>query len=115
MRSISRDACDVITTDRPAHLCEAAALAEVNARRGHVEISDACAVTIASWWQSPGTVGRAFARLASTGSVVARDLADDLAATFAELRPLGLNGDNSDEWRALEALATWALYHPSRT
>jgi hypothetical protein len=33
------------------------------------EISDCVAVTIASWWQSPGTVGRHLAALASGAPV----------------------------------------------
>jgi hypothetical protein len=105
---------DVIVTGRPAHLSEAEALAEVAAQEGREEVSDACAVTITSWWQSPGRVGRAFAQLASTGSVRLEALAEDISATFAELRTVGLNAANSDQWRALEALATWALNHPSR-
>ena len=77
---------DVITTARPPLLGGDAAAAEVAARWGCEEISDACALTVASWWQSPGRVGRAFAQLASTGSVPLEALADDISATFAELR-----------------------------
>ena len=105
---------EVITTARPAHLREEQALAEIDTRHGRGEISDACAVTIASWWQSPGAVGRGFARLASTGAVPADDLAGDVAATLTELHGLGLDAA-STEARALQALAAWARTHPSRT
>lgn len=102
---------DVITTSRPAHLTGDAATAQVTARWAHEEISDACALTIASWWQSPGRVGRAFAQLASTGTVPLEALADDISATFNELRPHCVD---IPQGRALSMLATWALHHPSR-
>lgn len=67
------------------------------------EISDEVAKTIASWWQSSGTVGSALASLAS-GAAVDRDyLYEDIAATGRTALPM---------WpRELEMMATWALNH----
>jgi len=75
---------------------------EVNQRYGRQEISDACAVTIASWWQSPGRVGRHLATLASGLSVDLEDLLDDISAT---------RRNAGTEWnrRSLDMLSTWAI------
>lgn len=70
------------------------------------EIGDASALTIASWWQSPGTHGRAFAELSTTGTVAVEDLHSDIAAVYQ-------SADARDR-EALDCLGTWALNHPSR-
>jgi len=66
------------------------------------EILDSTALTIASWWQSPGSIGRAFAELASTGSVDSDALAADISATYRE-------ASNADDRVALDVLGTWTL------
>ena len=102
---------DVIRTDRPQHLTGREAAAEVADRWGREEISDACALTIASWWQAPNGPGQAFAQLASTGSVPLEALADDISGALDTLRQ---HGTDTPDWRALSMLAAWALHHPSR-
>jgi len=75
-----------------------------NSYVGGWEISDSTAVTIASWWQSPGSVGSAFAALASGAPVVLGDLLDDIRQTRRTLPP-----DQEADVRALDMLATWAI------
>ena len=67
------------------------------------EMPDSMARTVASWYQSSGSVGSVLASLAS-GSDVARDaLAEDIAATARTQNPM---------WPVeLEYLATWLLNH----
>ena len=95
-----------ITTDRPEHLYTADVLDMVEARHGVVEITDAAALTIASWWQSAGYIGSAFAELASTGSVDADALSRDIAAVYGEAHPT--------DRQCLDMLGTWAIHHDSR-
>jgi hypothetical protein len=66
------------------------------------EIYDSTALAIASWWQSPGAIGRAFAELASTGSADSDALADDIVASYRE-------ATHADDHQALNVLGTWAL------
>lgn len=77
------------------------------------ELADHSAVTIAAWWQSPGTVGRHLATLASGLPVDLEDLLDDIHATRKEAADSGypLLRKDSD---AFDCLATWAINHPSR-
>jgi hypothetical protein len=71
-------------------------------RRGKREITDRCAATIASWWQSPGVNGHIFATLASGLPVDRQRLLDDIHRTYV--------GDiSSHDKRCLDMLATWAL------
>lgn len=49
------------------------------------DLADNLAVTIASWWQSPGAPGYALAALASGAPIDAARLAQDVDATLAEL------------------------------
>ena len=49
------------------------------------EISDACAVTLASYWQSPGTVGYALTALASGAEIGLTELLDDIHRTRQEI------------------------------
>jgi len=65
--------------------------------RANGTITDATALTIASWHQSPGLVGGALAQLASTGSVDYLDLMEDIRAT-----------DPHDDDDALRVLRWWA-------
>lgn len=48
---------------------------------GGREVDPETAVTIASWWQSSGAIGRVLAGFASGASVSKDDLLDDIAAT----------------------------------
>ena len=72
-------------------------------------ISDGAAVTIAGWWQSNSVTGMAFAQLASLGMVEYQELQDAIAAHYDEAKRQG-----PDATRELDALATWAMNHPSR-
>jgi len=74
---------------------------------GDREIADEAAVTIAAWWQSPGTVGHVLAALASGVRVDLDDLLDDIRLTRKE-------ATTSTDRNDLDCLATWALHHPSR-
>ena len=71
------------------------------------EITDSSAVTIAAWWQSPGSIGRHMATLASGLPVVLSDLLDDIHHSRKE-------ADTELDRQALDCLATWAINHPSR-
>jgi hypothetical protein len=63
------------------------------------EILPATAVTIASWWQSAGNVGRHLAAFASGSAVDRTALLDDIAATRR------IHGRND----ALDCLATFII------
>jgi hypothetical protein len=67
------------------------------------EISDCVAVTIASWWQSPGTIGHVFASFASGQPVEYDDLAEDIYRTQLS-SSLTLR-----DRQGLDCLSTWAL------
>ena len=91
-----------VTTNGVRHLTSDEAMYEIRYGYGQQELSDAAAATVASWWQSPGTVGRHFAALASGLPVTTSDLLDDIHATYGEaVTPL--------DRQALDMLATWAL------
>jgi hypothetical protein len=106
---------DTITTTTRTHaggLDKFTEIDDLNTGRRTEEISDSVALSIAAGWQSPAGVGRAMARLASTGRVGLEDLADDISASLDECRRV--YGTDSLEYRELNLLATWALNHPSR-
>lgn len=69
------------------------------------EVTDSTARTIASWWQSPGGIGRTLAALASGLPVDTTELLDDIHATRQESG----YGTHTD----LDCLATWAINYPS--
>ena len=76
----------IVEIGHPRHLMGEDALAMVHDRygRGEAEITDACAVTIASWWQGPREGdGLAFAELASSGHLDSERLSDDIANVYA--------------------------------
>jgi hypothetical protein len=73
------------------------------------EISDAAALTIASWWQTPSGPGAVFAQFASTGRVDYHALQAAIAADYDEAQRQG-----PGIARQLDMLATWAMNHPSR-
>lgn len=93
---------------RARHLMEDEVRAEVSSCYGSPrEISDAAAVTIASWWQSPGGTGSVLAALSTGASWDLEDLLDDIASTRAWARAQNCHTPEDD--RALDMLATWAL------
>lgn len=73
----------------------------VQERLGKEEITDAVALTIASWWQSASGDGLPFARLASTRKVNYHDLSEAIAKVY----PYAEEEDKV----ALDMLSTWAL------
>lgn len=83
------------------HLTTAETYAEIrDAQNEEREISDAAAATIASWWQSPGKVGRALAALASGQWVDAGDLLQDIITLS---RHDAIPADGAELW----ALESW--------
>lgn len=89
---------------QPSHLSSIDAHDEVaHCFHAGVEVSDACAVTIASWWQSSDPAGLPFAQLASTGRFNPTEL---LQAISLCRSPQVSRLDN----RALDMLATWAMH-----
>lgn len=99
---------DTITPAKVQHLSSDHAFREVETARGHHEVSDGAALTIASWWQSSGHTGHVLASLASGCTVDVTDLLDDIARTRADVTTYADN-------LALDMLATWAINHPTRT
>lgn len=92
----------------PAHLGSIEVYEQVEARDGVRELSDAAAVTVASWWACPGTDGAALAQLCTTGRV-------ELSAFLRDVRIARAMATPQRDLRALDALATWGLNHPSIT
>ncbi|WP_236973151.1 hypothetical protein, partial [Mycobacterium avium] len=70
----------------------------------------ATAVTIASWWQSPGGIGKALAAFASGSPVSRQELLDDIAATRTEHGYHTLAMLPRDR-HALDCLSTFVLRH----
>ena len=102
---------DTVTPATRNHLTSDEAAYEVaTSYAAGEEISDRAALTVASWWQSPGTVGHVLASLASGRSVQVGALLDDIAATRREITGRSYSADHV----ALDMLATWAINHPSR-
>lgn len=98
-------------TVRAAHVTSDAAHADVAAVLAQADMSTAreihagTAVTIASWWQSPGRVGSDLAAFASGATVDRSDVLADIAATRPEVTE---PADN----RALDCLATFVIRLP---
>ena len=92
----------IIRVGQPRHLSSDDAYSECRAHVGLSEISDSCAVTIASWWQAPFGTGYAMAQLASIGTVDYDELAEDIYRSRLE-------ADTPQDRLALDMLATWAL------
>lgn len=89
------------------HLGSDSACREISESEGVREISDACAVTVASWWQSPRGPGEAFTRLVSFLPVSVSDL---LAAVSWELSQITSQCPEAKRDRvALGMLATWGI------
>lgn len=102
-----------LNVGRPRHMSEDEAQEMVAARYGREEITDECAVTIASWWATSARGrGLGMAELSTSGRVRLEDLADDLSDAYNNVTPTSLNV--VEDTQALDMLATWALNHPSR-
>jgi hypothetical protein len=93
-----------INVGRPHHLSSDSAYTEIGrCYEAEKEISDACAVTIASWWAGPDVLSQEFTRLATSGSFNPRALLEEIS--IARTR-IAMNTDH----RALDMLATWAMH-----
>ena len=77
---------------------------EVAARYGRIELTPEAAVTIAAWFQSPGTVGNQLAAFASGSRVDAGAVLDDIAATRKTEQWL-----TDEDHRALDMLSTFIV------
>lgn len=71
------------------------------------DLSDAEAMTIASWYMSPGRIGQSLAQLATTGYVPLSALFLDIETTRHD------HAWSDDQLRELDALAAWADNHPT--
>lgn len=87
------------------HVSSVYAYRQCDERQGIDEIDDAVAATIASWWQSSGTAGSAFAALASGAPVDHSAVLNDVWASLLE------TDSGTRDRLALEMLATWAINH----
>lgn len=83
---------------RDAEVFEELDAVEAGYRR---RLSDEAAATIASWWMSPGSVGRELSKLAHGMPVRRGALLDDIAAT---LRDVG----SAQGAYQLDVLSAWA-------
>lgn len=93
-----------ISVGRPDHLRSEDAIAQVHERyEAGEEISDACAATIASWWQGPGVMSREFTRLSTGGTFNPTLLLEEISYARGDVKT------NADH-RALDMLATWAMH-----
>lgn len=79
------------------------------ARRGVEEITDACAVTIASFWQSSGWSGKHFAALASGAECDVEGLRSNIHYAYTEDVPTLNVNEQLPAKLALDMLATWSL------
>lgn len=86
---------------------EEEARTDIATSHGVMEIRPWTARTIASWYQSPGSVGHVLASLASGHRVIVDDLLDDIAATRREF-PRDYADGSVSHWLALDMLATFA-------
>lgn len=92
---------DMIRVGRILHLLTDETLDEVlNASDAGREISDAAAVTIASWWQSPRDPG--MAKLASGMPVSQAEISADIVTNYR----LAMT---TQDKLALDMLGTWAI------
>lgn len=89
------------------HVDSVTAYDDVACSYGRHEVTARTAVTIASWWQSSGTIGRHLASLASGAPVTVSDVLDDIARSRAS----AAKGDclTANDARALDMLATFVL------
>lgn len=81
---------------------------QIAERYGVAEVDDSVAVALASWYQSPGSVGRILAALASGTVVGFQELMDDIHATRREIDRHN-EADAPTMRRQLDMLATWVI------
>lgn len=105
-----------ITTSTRFHATSSEVAADINrvaqavsTADSSVYLEDATALAIAAGWQSPGTRGRAFAELASTGTVALEALAKDIQNAWSDAKCTG----DTHNLPALDLLLIWAYHHPS--
>lgn len=79
------------------------------AREGVEEITDECAVTIASWWQSPGARGQHFAALASGGQADTDGLFSDISYALDAARRTQDETEREAQLLQLGMLGTWLI------
>lgn len=91
---------------RERHLPSVEVLDQVRERVGREELTDAAAVTIASWYQAPRGTGSVLATFASGLPVNREDLSRDVSDTIDECYDRLGNLDR----RALDMLGTWVLH-----
>jgi hypothetical protein len=91
-------------TETVTRVSSSVARQQVDERYGAREVDDSVAVTIASWWASTGTLGRAHAALATGATCNLRELLDEIAVN-RDLYVL----DGSLDDKALDMLGTWAV------
>lgn len=87
----------------PRHLLFSQVYEELAARYGRTELSDAVAVTAASWWQSPSLHGAALAALASGAEVDSDDVLDDIYYAYRH------ETDTDEDRQLLDMLSSWVL------
>jgi hypothetical protein len=85
---------------RPKHLTSEETYAQVAERVGKREITDAAAVTIASWWADPRD-GLPFAELSTAGYLNVERLTRAISLIYTTAEP--------KDRQALDMLGTWAL------
>lgn len=95
-----------------SHMDSDAARVEVDDCYPTHVISDECAATIASWFQSPGTDGAAFAALASGAECDVDALKRDIASAKDSLGAVHSGTMVADHF-ALDALLSWAAHKAS--
>lgn len=95
---------------RASHVSEDQARRDVESvfAGGGREVEPETAVTIASWWQSPGSIGHVLAAFASGAAVSKSDLLDDIAATRNAHGYHTFDMLPSDK-RALDCLGTFVI------
>lgn len=94
------------------HMHSEDVFAELREYNGVREISDAAAVSIASWYQSPTGPGRHFAALVGFFPVHVSDLHDAIADARTYISPDLQLAERELDHLALDMLATWALNGP---
>lgn len=99
-----RDSAVMLRVVGVEHVSEEAARRQVEERYGESEVDAAVAMTIASWWQSSGPLGRSHAALASGAPTDVGDLLVEIHSN----RNLYVQPDSPDA-RALDMLCTWLI------
>lgn len=91
----------LIKSDTRTHLSSKEAIKQLDMCWGYTVISDACAITIASWYASPSGNGTVFTELSTTGQC---DNIELLQAIMYERKHA-----NYDAHKAFDCLGTWVV------